>query len=103
MFKRGARRLLRRQQRSGKKKPSAPILKSAREVQVMREAGRIVARTHAALSEAIHPGISTWELDQLALDVLQRYSASSAFLGYRGFPAHICASINHELVHGIPK
>ncbi|MBX3012966.1 MAG: type I methionyl aminopeptidase [Caldilineaceae bacterium] len=102
MFRRTNRKILRRpkpeQQRS-----VAPVLKSPREIQIMREAGRVVARAHAALKEAIRPGVSTWELDQIALDVLQRYGATSAFLGYRGFPAHICASINQELVHGIPK
>jgi len=102
MFKRGARKLLRRPQHQDNHKPGAPILKSLREIQIMREAGRIVARVHAALRAAIHPGVTTWDLDQLALNVLQRYSATSAFLGYRGFPAHICASVNHELVHGIP-
>ncbi|MDQ3248397.1 MAG: type I methionyl aminopeptidase [Chloroflexota bacterium] len=75
----------------------------------MREAGRIVARVHAALKQAIRPGVSTWELDQLALEMLQKYDATSAFLNYPGgnnrkpFPAHICASINEELVHGIPS
>lgn len=69
----------------------------------MREAGRIVARVHAALREAIAPGVSTWDLDQVALDVLGKYHATSCFLGYRGFPAHICASVNEELVHGIPS
>lgn len=102
MFKRGARKLLRRPQEQRSQKPSVPILKSPREIQIMREAGRIVARVHAALREAVQPGISTWELDQVALAVLQRYGATSAFLGYRGYPAHICASVNHELVHGIP-
>ncbi|MEZ4860699.1 MAG: type I methionyl aminopeptidase [Caldilineaceae bacterium] len=92
-----------RKQKQANQRPSPPILKSPREIQIMREAGRIVARVHAALQEAIRPGVSTWELDQIALQVLQRYSASSAFLGYRGFPAHICASINQELVHGIPN
>lgn len=80
-----------------------PILKSPREIQIMREAGRIVARTHQALREAVRPGVSTWELDQVALEVIQRYNAVSSFLGYRGYPAHICASINEELVHGIPS
>ena len=69
----------------------------------MRESGRIVARVHAALREAIRPGISTWELDQIAVEVMGKYDAASAFLGYRGYPASICASINNELVHGIPK
>ena len=69
----------------------------------MREAGRIVAKVHAALKEAVRPGVSTWELDQVALEVLQKYGASSAFLGYNGYPAQICASVNDELVHGIPS
>lgn len=80
-----------------------PVLKSAREIQIMREAGRIVARIHAALREAIVPGVSTWDLDQLALSVMQKYNVTSAFLGYRGYPAHICTSVNSELVHGIPS
>lgn len=80
-----------------------PVLKSPREIQIMREAGRIVARVHAVLKEAVRPGVSTWELDQVALEVLQKYNATSAFLGYRGYPAHICTSINEELVHGIPS
>lgn len=80
-----------------------PVLKSPREIQIMREAGRVVARVHAALREAICPGVSTWELDQVAFETLQRYNATSSFLGYRGYPANICASINDELVHGIPS
>jgi len=78
-------------------------LKSPREIQIMREAGRIVARVHAALREAIRPGVSTLDLDQLAVETMSKYNATSCFLGYRGFPANICTSINEELVHGIPK
>ena len=48
-------------------------------------------------------GVSTLELDSLAVETMSKYNATSCFLGYRGFPAHICASINEELVHGIPK
>ncbi len=69
----------------------------------MREAGRIVAEVHAELAQTIAPGVSTWDLDVLAADVIARHGATSAFLGYGGFPAHICASINEELVHGIPR
>lgn len=69
----------------------------------MREAGRIVARAHVAIKEAIRPGISTLELDQIVLDVLRKHNATSSFYGYNGFPANICASINEELVHGIPS
>jgi methionyl aminopeptidase len=102
MFKRNSRKMLRRQA-PPPDRPSEPILKSPREIQLMREAGRIVARTHAALKEVIRPGVSTWELDQVAAEMMRKYDATSSFLGYRGFPAHICTSINQELVHGIPN
>ena len=69
----------------------------------MREAGRVVARVHAALQAALRPGISTLELDRLAAETMAPYQAHSCFLGYRGYPAHICTSINEELVHGIPR
>lgn len=101
MFRRRNDRAVRRQA-STTQRPE-PQLKSPREIQIMREAGRIVARVHAVLREAIRPGVSTWELDQLAVETMSRYNATSCFLGYRGFPANICASINEELVHGIPK
>ena len=103
MFKRQGSNLLRRQQASQQQQRPEPVLKSPREIQIMREAGRIVARVHAVLRETIRPGVSTWELDQTAVEVMAKYNAASAFLGYRGFPANICASINQELVHGIPK
>ncbi len=68
----------------------------------MREAGRIVARVHQAFREAVRPGVSTWELDELASSIIHSHNAKSSFLGYRGYPANICTSINEELVHGIP-
>ena len=68
----------------------------------MREAGRVVARMHAAIRAAAIPGTSTAELDTVARDVLASNGATSNFLGYRGFPATICASVNDELIHGIP-
>lgn len=100
------RQLLRRNARhanNGTQRRSEPILKDPREIQIMREAGRIVARAHVAIKEAIRPGISTLELDQIVLEVLRRHNATSSFYGYNGFPANICASINEELVHGIPS
>ena len=103
MFKKSGRKLLRRNRTRAAAKQPQVALKSPREIQLMREAGRIVAKTHAALREAVQPGVSTWELDQVALGVLQRYNATSCFLGYRGFPANICVSVNEELVHGIPN
>jgi methionyl aminopeptidase len=105
LFNRQSAKLLRRSPASQarQERRAEPVLKSPREIQIMREAGRIVARVHAALREAIRPGVSTWDLDQVAVDTMGRYNATSCFLGYRGFPANICASINQELVHGIPK
>jgi methionyl aminopeptidase len=105
MFKRpGQSRLLRKQPitQQQARRPE-PVLKSPREIQIMREAGRIVARVHSVMREAVRPGVSTWELDQLAFETMARYDATSCFLGYRGFPGHICTSINQELVHGIPS
>ncbi len=69
----------------------------------MREAGRIVARVHAELAQAIRPGVTTAELDALAESVIRKHGAIPSFKGYHGFPASICASINEELVHGIPS
>ena len=100
MFQRGQQRFLRKQSAPPRNEPT---LKSQREIQIMREAGRVVARVHAAMREALQPGISTWELDQIALATMQKYDAVSSFLGYRGYPAHICTSVNEELVHGIPS
>jgi methionyl aminopeptidase len=97
LLRKGRRRIKATQERP------APIHKSPREIQIMREAGRIVARVHQAFREAIRPGISTWDLDQLAVEIIHGHNATSSFLGYRGFPANICTSINEELVHGIPN
>lgn len=101
MFQRGQQRFLRKQPNPPTR--NQPVLKSQREIQIMREAGRIVARVHVAMREAVKPGITTWELDQIALEVMQKYNAVSSFLGYRGYPANICTSVNEELVHGIPS
>lgn len=68
----------------------------------MGEAGRIVAAVIAALTRAIAPGITTRELDALAVRELKRHGAAASFKGYRGFPASICVSVNDEVVHGIP-
>ena len=69
----------------------------------MRAAGRVVAEMHQAIRAAAAPGVTTLHLDQLARDVLTARNAGSNFLGYHGFPAVICASVNDELVHGIPN
>lgn len=84
------------------------ILKSKSEIALLREAGRIVARVHEAMREMIRPGVTTAELDAKAEAIIRASGAIPTFLGYphsgrNDFPASICASINEELVHGIPS
>lgn len=69
----------------------------------MREAGLVVAETLNVLREMVRPGVSTAELDSAAYDVITKRKAIPAFKGYHGFPASICASLNSEVVHGIPS
>ncbi len=78
-------------------------IKSEREITLMREAGRIVAETHALLRESLKPGISTLELDTLAEQYIRSKGAVPSFKNYNGFPGSICASINEVVVHGIPS
>jgi methionyl aminopeptidase len=78
-------------------------LKSVPEIDLMRQAGSIVAASLRVLSEAARAGVSTLELDRIAAEELRRRKAQPAFLNYRGFPAVLCVSINSEVVHGIPK
>lgn len=77
--------------------------KSAREIALMREAGRIVALAHDEVRKHIKPGISTKELDKIVEDTIRANGAIPSFKGYHGFPASICASINEVVVHGIPS
>ncbi|WP_040669551.1 type I methionyl aminopeptidase, partial [Nitrolancea hollandica] len=77
-------------------------LKQPDQLNKMREAGKIVAETLILLEKAVRPGITTAELDRIAEENIRRHGATPSFKGYRGFPATICASINHEVVHGIP-
>lgn len=79
-------------------------IKTPAEIEKMRVAGLVVAEGLAEMSAAVAPGVSTWELDRIGRDVLARHGAVSSFLHYHGtFPAVICASVNDEIVHGIPK
>ena len=78
------------------------IIKSDREIAIMREAGRIVATVLEVLSKQVKPGIKTRELDTIAARELERLGAKPSFKGYRGFPANLCVSVNDEIVHGIP-
>lgn len=78
-------------------------IKSEREINIMKEAGRIVALVHEAMLEAIKIGISTAELDKIAYDVITANGATPSFKGYGGFTGSICASINEVVIHGIPS
>ena len=76
--------------------------RTADELRVMRAAGRVVAEMHASIREAARPGVTTAQLDLVGRQVLARRGATSNFLDYGGFPAVICASVNDEVIHGIP-
>ncbi len=76
--------------------------RSPAELRAMRAAGRVVAEMHSCIREAIRPGVTTGALDRIGREVLSRRGATSNFLGYHGYPAVICASINEVVVHGIP-
>jgi methionyl aminopeptidase len=78
-------------------------IKSQREIELMREAGRILDLTRKMLEEHIKPGISTLQLDQLAESFIINLGATPSFKGYHGFPGSICTSINEVVVHGIPS
>ncbi len=81
---------------------SGIILKSDREIAIMREAGRLLAEILVVLKESVQQGMTTSELDDIAAREIKKRKAEPSFLGYKGFPAHICVSINDEIVHGIP-
>jgi methionyl aminopeptidase len=77
--------------------------KSREEIKRMRHAGHIVALVHQKMKEVVEPGISTKELDSIAMKIIKENRAIPTFLGYSGFPACICTSINEQVVHGIPS
>ena len=80
----------------------AITIKSAREIELMSEAGRILEIVHNELAKALHPGMSTKDIDRLGEDVIRSYGCIPSFLNYDGYPASICVSVNDEVVHGIP-
>ncbi|GAB6099868.1 type I methionyl aminopeptidase [Halanaerocella petrolearia] len=79
------------------------IRKSKREIEIMKRAGEVVAKTHNMLAEEIEPGITTQEIDQLAEEFILDQGAKPAFKGYQGFPNTVCVAINEQVVHGIPS
>jgi methionyl aminopeptidase len=82
---------------------SSVVLKSAHEIELMHESNHHTAEILAMMAAAVAPGVTTWELDQIARGEIKRRKIKSAFLGYRGFPATLCASVNEEIIHGIPR
>ncbi|BDF03464.1 type I methionyl aminopeptidase [[Clostridium] hylemonae] len=77
-------------------------IKSGREIELMTEAGRILEIVHNELAKALHPGMSTKDIDVLGEEVIRSYGCIPSFLNYNGYPASICVSVNEEVVHGIP-
>ena len=78
-------------------------IKSAREIELMREAGRILAAVHEELGKALKPGMSTMDIDRLGEKLIRSYGCIPSFKNYNGYPASICVSVNDEVVHGIPN
>lgn len=79
------------------------VLKSRREIEIMRVANQHTAEILELMCKAVAPGISTWDLDQLARSEIKKRGLKSPFLGYHGYPAVVCTSVNEEIVHGIPR
>ena len=81
----------------------AVSIKSAREIELMRDAGKMLAEVHAKLGEAIEPGMSTLDIDRLGEKLIRDFGCTPNFLNYHGYPASVCVSVNDEVVHGIPR
>ena len=81
----------------------AVSIKSSAEIELMREAGRILAITHDELAKQVKPGMSTLQVDQIGEEIIRSFGCVPSFLNYNGYPASICVSINEEVVHGIPN
>ncbi len=81
----------------------AVTIKTEKEIELMREAGKILSDVHDRLAELVVPGITTMELNRKADEMIRGYGCIPSFLNYNGYPASICASVNDEVVHGIPN
>ena len=81
----------------------AITIKSAREIELMKEAGRILEIVHEEMKNALHPGMTTKDIDRIGEEVIRSYGCIPSFLNYNGYPASICVSVNDEVVHGIPS
>lgn len=78
-------------------------IKSEREIELMREAGKILAKVHEELGKAIRPGMSTLDIDRMGEEMIRSFGCEPSFKNYQGYPASICVSVNEEVVHGIPS
>ena len=78
-------------------------IKSAREIELMRAAGKILAKVHENLGKELKVGMSTWEIDRLGDEIIRSYGCIPSFKDYNGYPASVCVSVNDEVVHGIPS
>ena len=81
----------------------AIILKTAEQIRLMKEAGRITGEAILKARDIIRPGVSTWEVDRVIHDYIVKCGAKPSFLGYAGFPGSACVSVNSEVIHGIPS
>ncbi|MDE6624367.1 MAG: M24 family metallopeptidase, partial [Alistipes sp.] len=79
------------------------FLKTDEEIELLRENNILVSKTLAEVGRHIRPGVTTKELDRIAEDFIRAHGAVPAFLGYQGFPASLCISVNEQVVHGIPS
>lgn len=78
-------------------------IKTAEEIELMREAGKLLSKVHLELEKAIRPGITTLEIDKIGEECIRSFGCIPSFLGYEGYPASVCVSVNEEVVHGIPS
>lgn len=78
-------------------------IKSAREIELMREAGRLLAKVHETLEQELKEGMSTLDVDRLGEEVIRSFGCTPNFKNYMGYPASVCVSVNDEVVHGIPS
>ena len=78
-------------------------IKNKEQIEKMREACRLIAIVHDELGKALHPGMSTWEIDHMGEEMIRSFGCIPNFLNYNGYPASICVSVNNEVVHGIPS
>lgn len=89
--------------RARERKSTGVTIKNQNEIGWMRDAGFVVSLVHVAMQDAIAPGVTTLDLDTVARDVIKEHRAIASFLGHHGFKGNICASVNDEIVHGIPS